>query len=190
MATIRHHFKRSVAAILRVVTFSLPFALSVPAWADETADLLEQLRMAEPGDAARIERDIARAWSNSGSASMNLLLKRGKDALDIKDFPVAIEHLTALTDHAPEFAEGFHTRAMAYFHADLIGPALGDLEMTLALNPHHFGAMRGLAVIFEKLGDASRAHQAYEMVLRLHPNDEEAQKGVERLRDKVQGREL
>lgn len=190
MGMIRHHFKRSVAAILAIVTFSLPFAMPSEIRAAEAEELLQQLRDADPGDAARIERDIAREWSKSGSAAMDLLLKRGKDALDIKDFGAAIEHLTALTDHAPNFAEGFHVRAMAYFHSDRIGPALGDLEQVLALNPHHFGAMRGLAVIFEKLGDAPRAHQAYEMVLRLHPNDEEAQKGVERLRDKVQGREL
>lgn len=186
MSTIRHHFKHSVAALSLIVTFSLPFGLQ----AGEIDDLLTQLRQADPGDAARIEREIARAWSKSGSAAMDLLLKRGQDALEVKDLPVAIEHLTALTDHAPGFAEGYHVRAMAYFHADLIGPALGDLARVLDINPHHFGALRGLAVIFESLGDNVRAFTAYEMVLRLHPHDEEAQKGIERLRAKVQGREL
>lgn len=186
MGTIRHHFKHSVAAVSLIVTVSLPSGLR----SAESDALLQQLREAEPDQAARIERDIMRDWSKSGSAAMDLLLKRGQDAIEVKEFDVAIEHLTALTDHAPEFAEGYHVRAMAYFRAGLIGPALGDLEQALALTPHHFGAMRGLAVIFESLDDAPRAYEAYEMVLRLHPNDEEAQKGVERLRGKVQGREL
>ncbi|MDA7427165.1 hypothetical protein PGB28_01750 [Primorskyibacter aestuariivivens] len=186
MGTIRHHFKHSVAAVSLIVTFSLPFGVR----ADETGDLLQQLQQADAAEAARIEREIARSWSKSGSAAMDLLLKRGRDALDIDNLEAAIEHLTALTDHAPEFAEGFHTRAMAYFKADLIGPALGDLERVLELNPQHFGAIRGLAVVFETLGDETRAYEAYEMVLRLHPHDEEAQKGVERLRTGVQGQEL
>ncbi len=121
---------------------------------------------------------------------MDFLLKRGRDAIDVQDWGLAIEHLTALADHAPDFAEAYHTRAIAYFRADLIGPALGDLEQALALNPNHFGAMRGLATIFEGLGDAKRAHQAYEMVLRLHPHDEEAQKGLERTEGEAFGREL
>ena len=68
--------------------------------------LLEKLRDASEGDAAKIATQIKRAWARSGSASVDLLLKRGRDALQAKKPKVAIEHLTALTDHAPDFAEG------------------------------------------------------------------------------------
>lgn len=166
--------------------FSLP---SAPLAATES-ELLKQLREANATEAARIERELIREWSKSGSAAFDFLLKRGQDALDVKDFRGAIEHLTALTDHAPDFAEGYHVRAMAYFRTQRIGPALGDLEHVLSLNPKHFGAIRGLAVIFETIGDTPRALEAYRMVLDLHPHDAEAQKGVERLRDSVLGREL
>ncbi|MCJ7874630.1 tetratricopeptide repeat protein [Phaeobacter sp. J2-8] len=186
MDTIRQHIKRSVAALSLIVMYSLPSVIE----AAETDALLNQLREAEPVEAARIEAEIARLWSRSGSGAMDLLLKRGQDAMDVQDFPAAIEHLTALIDHAPDFAEGYHMRAMAYYNADLVGPSLGDLEMALRLNPDHFAALRGLAVIFESLGDKKRALDGYEMVLRLHPNDEEAQKGVERLLVAARGRDL
>lgn len=186
MDTIRHHFKPSVAAFAVIVMYSLPHA----GWASELDTLLKQLREAEPSEAARIERDITREWAKSGSAAMDFLLKRGRDAMDVEAYRSAIEHFTALTDHAPNFAEGYHLRAMAYFHLEMLGPALGDLETVLRLNPDHFGAMRGLAVIFETLDDPERALAGYEMVLAVHPHDEEAQKGVERLRNAVRGRDL
>ena len=65
---------------------------------------------------------------------------------------LAIEHFTALVDHAPEFAEGYNARATAYFQNGQYGPSLEDIRQTLMLNPRHFGAMSGLALILEELG--------------------------------------
>ena len=186
MITIRQHIKRSVAALSVLVMYSLPQGLQ----AAEIDALLELLRSAKPAEADRIVADISREWSKSGSGAMDLLLKRGRDALDVQDTEAAIEHFTALIDHAPEFAEGHHMRAMAYFNSGRIGPALGDLETALRLNPDHFAALRGLAVIFETLDETDRALAGYEMVLALHPNDEEAQRGVDRLVIQARGRDL
>jgi len=86
------------------------------------------LRNAPASEAARIERDVLTVWARSGSPAMDLLYSRGKDAMFQGDTTLAIAHLTALTDHAPEFAEGFHARAQAYFAAGLYGPAIDDLE--------------------------------------------------------------
>lgn len=183
MRTILRHIKCSVTALSMLVMFSIPSS------ADE-AELLGELRNAEPSEAGRIEQELVTLWSKSGSSSMDFLLKRGRDALEVNDWRTAIEHLTALTDHAPEFAEGYHARAIAYFRSDKIGPAVADLEQVLALNPNHFGALRGLATVFESLGDPRRAHEAYKLVLDLHPNDEEAQKGLERTEGHALGREL
>src|SRR5690606_3470319 len=90
------------------------------------------------------EADILREWSKSGSPAMDLLLKRGREAMEAGDLKAAIEHLTALTDHAPEFAEGWNARATAYFLAGAFGPSVDDIRHTLALNPRHFGALAGL----------------------------------------------
>jgi tetratricopeptide (TPR) repeat protein len=90
---------------------------------------------------------------------MDLLLQRGKDAMAAGDFPAAIEHLTALTDHAPDFAEGFNARATAYFQAGQLGPSIEDIARTLTLNPRHFGALSGLGMIFEDLGRPEKAQR-------------------------------
>ncbi|MEE4186926.1 MAG: tetratricopeptide repeat protein, partial [Roseobacter sp.] len=117
----------------------------------------------------------------SGSAAMDLLLKRGRDALEEEDNERAIEHLSALTDHAPDFAEGWHLRATAFYRAGLYGPALDDLERALALNPNNFNAIFGLAVMMQEFGDLARAAEAYDRVLALHPHHEQAKEAKERL---------
>lgn len=152
--------------------------------------LLETLRSAPPEEVQTIERDLEREWSRSGSAAMDLLLKRGRAALATGDFRTAIEHLTALTDHAPQFAEGFHARATAYFRAELFGPALDDLERALALNPDNYNAIFGLGVVFEELGDSRRAAALYRRVLVLNPHHTNAEKALEQLKSEGIGRTL
>lgn len=203
--TLRKHDLAAIAyrGVALGLALTLVFAV-LPANAQSTAEadpleeaaqvdvqtLTERLRTADANDAKRIERDIRRSWSRSGSASADLLLKRGRDALRAKKLDAAIEHLTALTDHAPEFAEGWHLRASAYFQAELYGPAIEDLAQTLVLNPDHFEAIQGLGAIFEQLGDRQRAYDAYAQVLAIHPHHSGVIEAMERLEPVVMGPEL
>ncbi|SDF77245.1 tetratricopeptide repeat protein [Sulfitobacter delicatus] len=153
-------------------------------------ELMEKLRDAPAAEAPRIVHEIEAHWSRSGSAAMDLLLSRGRDALEAGDTQLAIEHLTALTDHAPQFAEGFHTRAQAFYRADLYGPALDDLERTLALNPTNYNAVFGLAVMVQEFGDLGRAAILYRKALALNPHHEDARSALDALRRDGIGREL
>ncbi|MBB4175373.1 tetratricopeptide repeat protein [Sulfitobacter noctilucicola] len=155
-----------------------------------TSELLHRLKNADPAEAARLNKEIKLEWAKSGSAAMDLLLRRGREALTEEDYGLAIEHLTALTDHAPRFAEGFHARAEAYFRSDLYGPALDDLETVLALNPDHYEAIFGLAVMFQQFGNLRQAAKLYRQVLAIHPNHENAAKALSGLKRDGIGREL
>ncbi|HBS48912.1 MAG TPA: hypothetical protein DEA05_01905 [Rhodobacteraceae bacterium] len=147
--------------------------------------LLEQLAQADPAEAKRIDRQLQALWRQSGSPAMDLLFKRGREALEAGDTAAAIEHLTALTDHAPGFAEGWLARASAYFQAELHGPALADLERALALNPMNYNAIFGLGSILETFGAEKLAHDAYMRVRAIHPHHEDAGKALERLGPRV-----
>ena len=187
--------KLSSAVLVALVMYYIPFSTfsaaqdaSVQSEAEINAQLLlQRLSTASPEDAKKIARQIKRNWARSGSASADLLLKRGRDALKAKKPKVAIEHLTALTDHAPEFAEGWHMRASALYQQNLYGPAVADLEKALRLNPFHFDAIQGLGAVFEQLGDSKRAYEAYTQVLAIHPHHTVVLEAMERLEDKVKG---
>ncbi|MDU8913786.1 tetratricopeptide repeat protein [Aestuariicoccus sp. MJ-SS9] len=181
-------FKSTVTALLAVASISLPTGAFAQ---DRLADLLDKLAEAESAAiAARLERDVQREWSKSGSAAMDLLLKRGQDALEVDDLPAALDHLTALTDHAPDFAEGWHALALAYYQSERFGPAMDALERTLALNPDHFGALRGVGAVMEQVGQPERAYDAYSRVLALRPFDEDVQAALDRLEVRVKGTSL
>lgn len=149
--------------------------------------LLADLKREDNPGWKRVERQIQAEWSKSGSVSLDLLLTRGRNALQEDDIPAAIEHLTALTDHAPDFAEGFSTRATAWFKAGLYGAAMQDLSRALALNPNHYGALSGVATILAETGDKERAIRAYEAALAIHPHLEQVRQSLDRLRQDLAG---
>jgi tetratricopeptide (TPR) repeat protein len=147
----------------------------------ELDDLFTKLQTAEGKEMSRVESDIWREWSKSGSPAFDLLLERGREAMAEGDLPAAIEHLTALVDHAPEFSEGWNARATAYYQMGEIGPSIADIEHTLALNPRHFGALMGFGMILEELERNEQALEVYKSVLAIHPHMQGALDAVSRL---------
>ncbi len=132
--------------------------------------LFGALARAAPDEWQAIEQEIRAIWAQSGSPSLDLLMSRGAQALAEGDPQAAIEHFTALIDHAPDFAAAWNGRATAYYQAGLYGPALADIARVLTLEPRHFGALTGLAIILEDSGRTEQALAAYRMVLELNPN--------------------
>jgi len=181
-----HPFKRIVTALVAVVWFSLPAQVH----ADDLDDLFAQLAVAGEGEHSQIARDIVRAWESSGSAAMDLLLRRASEAMEDGEPEVAVEHFTALIDHAPDFAEGYHGRASAYYALELIGPALDDLRQVLVLEPRQFDAMFGLGVIMEGLSQPENAMAVYQMILDIYPLDEDALEAVARLTLQLEGQAI
>jgi Flp pilus assembly protein TadD len=167
------------------------FASYGAAAAQEAVDrLFEQLKSADATQAAQIEQDIWAEWSKSGSDAMDLLLSRGREAMAAGDTDLAVQHLTALVDHAPDFAEGWNARATAYFQAGEFGPAVADIARTLTLNPRHFGALSGLGSIFEELDKPDRAILAYQAALDINPYASGVAEAIARLTVQTQGQDL
>lgn len=186
MSTLAQSFKPIVTALL------LSVGISLPVWAQdaEVEPLFQQLAEATGEESPQIESQILDIWSKSGSAAIDLLVRRGQEALDAGDYAAAIEHFTAVVDHAPDFAEGYNGRATAYYFAGLIGPALDDIRQTLVLNPRHFGALRGFGAILEQLGQDEQALEVYGKVLALSPHAPDMEEAAERLEQKLLGRSL
>jgi tetratricopeptide (TPR) repeat protein len=183
------------AAILnRIVAALLPLFLTCAAvQAEDVAKLdglFERLKTAEEGEAGRIETEIWIEWSKSGSPALDLLLQRGRDAMDLGDIPAAIEHFSAIIDHDPNFAEAWNARATAYFMAGEFGPSVADIGTVLTLNPRHFGALSGLAMILEETGKPERALDVYRAAIAIHPHMEGAADAIERLEKSAEGQEL
>jgi tetratricopeptide (TPR) repeat protein len=183
-------FKSAVAAFLAALLLaSAPAAQE--AEADREADLLRQLAEAEnPQAAGMIENEIRGLWGRSGSASVDLLLRRGQEALEAGRPDEAIEHLTAAIDWAPDFAEPYVGRASAFYLTNRVGPAIDDLRQALVLNPHHWEALMGFGIILEEVGREEDALELWSRVHDMHPQNPEAKASMDRLALQLQGRAL
>ncbi len=159
----------------------------------QTADLdalFDRLKSAQAAEADEIQAEIWIEWSKSGSDAMDLLLQRGRDAMAAGDATLAVQHLTALVDHAPDFAEGWNARATAYYQLGQFGPSVSDIARTLTLNPRHFGALSGLGTIFEELGAPDKAVEAYQAALDINPFASGAADAIARIQADAQGQDL
>lgn len=188
------HIRRyNFAVASRLLAGAVVLVLGVGRLAAQEADmddLFARLQKADAAEAGRIERLIEIEWSKSGSPSLDLLLQRGREALDNGDIPAAIEHLTALTDHAPDFAEGWNMLAIAYYQEGEFGPSVEDLGRTLTLNPRHFRALEGLGAIFEEIGEPEKALEVYKAALAIHPQMQSVLEAVKRIEAATAGQDL
>jgi len=186
--------RSAVLAALLAAATGLPGLAQTAEGDGGTGAAIDRLfdRLAEPDQMGwqQIEQSIIREWSKSGSPAMDLLLQRGREALGEGEIDAALEHLTALVDHAPDFAEGWNTRATAHFRAERYGLAMRDLSRALALEPRHFGAMIGLATILRETGREQEALEVLRRVHRIHPHRPNVIEGIERLSSRHDGKTL
>lgn len=134
-----------------------------------------------------VQAQIYSAWSQSGSASMDLLAQRADRAMETQDLDVALSFLNDLVRLAPDHADGWNKRATVHFLREDYGRSLDDIARTLLLEPRHFGAYAGLGIILDRLGDKKGALEAYRRAAEIHPHLPGAAEGIRKLTREVEG---
>lgn len=153
--------------------------------------LYQRLEQAETPERARaVAQNIQRVWRSSGSPTVDLLLARAMSLISAEEYALSLAILDTVVISEPEFAEGWSQRAMVHFQKRDFRAALSDLRRVLALEPRHFRAMQGVAVILNEFGEKERALQAYRRVLDIYPLKKEALDAVEELRREVEGQDI
>ena len=192
--TLNTSFRKRAAAALLAAALGAAAAAPAAAQAgpdpDEINRLFSELAKPEQPGWQQIEDAISREWAKSGSPAMDLLLQRGREALSEGDFDTAVQHLTALTDHAPFFAEGWNARATAFFRLERYGLAMEDIRRALTLEPRHFGAMLGLATILREVGREREALEVLRRAQQVHPHQPNVNEGIEVLAERLEGETL
>jgi len=153
--------------------------------------LFEALKVAPDDDSAKyVENRIWAVWLASNSDTANLLMTRAKTAADGKDYDLAIKLLNAVIDIKPDFVEAWNRRATVYYTKKDFGRALADIQEVLAREPRHFGALSGLGIILQELGDDKHALEVFRRALAIHPRLERIPDLVKKLADKIDGRDI
>jgi tetratricopeptide (TPR) repeat protein len=153
--------------------------------------LFEALKIAPTDESAKfVENRIWALWVASGGDTAGLLMGRVKTAVDAKDFDLAIKLLTAIIEIRPDYIEAWNRRATVLYLQKDFGSALADIREVLAREPRHFGALSGLGMILQEIGDEKHALDAFRRALAVHPHLERIPDMVKKLTEKVEGRDI
>ena len=153
--------------------------------------LFAGLKVAPDAESAKaIEDRIWALWMVSGSDTCNLLMLRAKAAADEKDYDLAIKLLDAVVALKPDYVEAWNRRATIYYLMKDYGHSVADIREVLLREPRHFGALSGLGLILQEIGDDKHALEAYRRALAIDPHLEHLPDVVKKLSETVEGRDL
>ena len=137
----------------------------------ELDELFASLRGARSSEqAAAIERAIWQRWMHCDEPRAAAALARGVEAMNAGDQSKALAAFDSIVRLVPDFAEGWNKRATVHWLMGNHAASLADIERTLALEPRHFGALSGLAMIHQAQGRTFEALDALERIACIHPH--------------------
>ena len=140
--------------------------------------------------AKAVEQRIWALWSHSSSDTTMLLMSRVQDAIEAKDLDLALKLLSAVIKIKPKYVEAWNRRATIYYMKKDYGRALADIHEVLRREPRHFGALSGLGLIMQDIGDDKQALEVYRRTLAIYPRIQRIPELVKTLQEKVEGRDI
>jgi tetratricopeptide (TPR) repeat protein len=144
----------------------------------------------DEASAKHVEARIWALWLQTPSDTAALLMLRAKAAMDAQQSDVAIKLLNAVIKLRPDYVEAWNRRATLYYLKNDYAHSLADIEQVLIREPRHFGALAGLGMIMQDLGDDKRALDAFRKALDINPHLDKVPEMVKTLSEKVEGREI
>ena len=140
--------------------------------------------------AKHVEARIWALWLQTPSDTAALLMMRAKAAMDAQQTDVALKLLDAVVKLRPDYIEAWNRRATLYYLKNDYAHSLDDIRQVLIREPRHFGALAGLGMIMQDIGDEKRALDAFRKALAVNPHLEKVPEMVRTLTEKVEGRDI
>lgn len=169
-----HTLFRGFAGALAALALSL--LMLVPAAADEatdkaTLDTLFGLLHDAPDEATAnaISNKIWSIWTTPSDPDLDLRMRDVLEARAMRGVETTIELLDQLIVDYPAYAEGWNQRATMHFIAGNLEASIADCARVLELEPRHYGALSGRAMIYLQQGKRSLALRDMRAALALHP---------------------
>ena len=129
-------------------------------------------------------------WMQTSSDTAALLMSRAKTAMDAQKIDVALQLLDAVIKLRPDYTEAWNRRATLYYVKNDYVRAMQDIQQVLVREPRHFGALAGLGMIMQDVGDEQRALEGFRKALAVNPHLEKVPDIVKSLAEKVEGRDI
>ncbi len=180
---------------LRLILFAVLLAfLTLPAtgMADQTSDVLDdrfdRLKTSTNAfEAAAVEGLIWKVWIHRGVAEVDQNMTLGIVAMDEGDFNGSLSYFEQVVRLDPGFAEGWNKRATVYYLMGKFDASVADIKKTLTLEPRHFGALSGMGLIYDAIGNQAAAVKVWEKALEINPHMAGLRHRIEEIRAENKG---
>ena len=169
----KNHLNMRVISKILIVSISLLFASKI-ALADQNDprlnNLFKKLNETENQDEIRdLISDIWNIWYEVDDPKVIEYFEKCIQAMNLRNYPLAIRFFNNLIEEDPNFAEGWNKRATVHFMMGNFDQSMQDIIKTLELEPRHFGALDGMGLIFIHQGQFQQALDVYDKMLEIFP---------------------
>ena len=132
--------------------------------------LFERLASARDEEEGRqAESAIWRFWLDHADPLVNAAMYDAMRRRDSYEWDEALAIFDRVVELVPDYAEGHNQRAFVLFLKERDDDATMGLKRTLELEPRHFGAMAGMALILMRANKQDEAFDWLRKAVAIHP---------------------
>jgi len=169
------------AALLAAFSFATPSAAQdwsrgLPLQGDQIERAAERERLfaalasaRSSEEAGAIAFQIWALWFRAPNAEARDLMDQAMERRRVYDFSGALAILDKLVALTPDWAEAWNQRATIRFLKEDYDGSLADIERVLNLEPKHFGALAGQALILMRYGRFDTAQSVLRKAIEINP---------------------
>ena len=103
----------------------------------------------------------------------------------MRELRKAYEVFTKVITVESDWAEAWNKRATVLYLMKQYESSLADIEITLVLEPRHFGALSGQALNYIELNEYEKAIESYKTVQKIYPIMDGAKKMIPQLEELI-----
>ena len=113
------------------------------------------------------------------------LLIQGTRLMNGGELNKAYQLFSQIIATEPDWSEAWNKRATVLYLMNQFQSSLNDIEITLALEPRHFGALSGQALNYTELQLYEKAIQSYKAAQTIYPLLDSAKKMIPQLQELI-----
>ena len=132
-------------------------------------DLLNNLLSGNSELRQSATHDLWNLWLGQAGKEAESRIRNGTHLMDKQQYQKAEEVFKNLIDEFPEFSEAHNKMATVLYLQRKYSQSIKKCEITLEMNPNHFGAWNGLGLCHYQLGQYQKAIESFKTALTLQP---------------------
>ena len=135
----------------------------------EEKQLLKNLLSDNPQLRQTATRALWNLWLGQAGKKAEFRIRKGTKIMDIGQHKLAQKEFESLVVDYPKFAEAHNKLATVLYLQRKYNESIKECEITLKMNPNHFGAWNGLGLCHYQLANYPTAIESFKTALTIQP---------------------